>query len=93
MENILRNVSKDYYENKLSDDEIAIKHKIRKKSVTVIAHRYPFESVVEQKQKMIIKVDPEDYELSIAILKTQGIETQEVTKQFELLEYYESSIK
>ena len=87
-----RKIAKDYHFTSLSDIEIGDKYGISEYRASRIAVQYPFQALIEPTFKALIKVDQKHYQAALLVLRDNGIFFTEVAENFELSEYYESSI-
>ena len=87
-----RKIAKDYQFTPLSNKEIGYKYGISGDRASNIAKEYPFQALIEQKPKAIFKVNKNHYQAALLVLRDNGIEAFEIAENFELSEYYESSI-
>lgn len=88
-----RNIARDFHLTSLTNKEISDKYDIGITTANNIARDFPYQSIYKEKPKTVIKIAVGDYQKAMIILQENGIETHEVAPSFELLEYYESSIK
>ena len=87
-----RKIAKDYQFTPLSNKEIGEKYGISESRAPGIAIQYPFQALIEPTAKALIKVDQKHYQAALLVLRDNGIEAFEIAENFELSEYYESSI-
>ncbi len=87
-----RKIAKDYQFASLSNKEIGEKYGISESRASRIAIQYPFQALIEPTSKALIKVDQKHYEAALLVLRDNGIFFTEVAENFELSEYYDSSI-
>ena len=92
LENKRRNIARDYKFTSLSNKEIGYKYGISGDRASNIAKEYPFQAIIEPNYKALIKVDQKHYQAALLVLRDNGIFFTELAENFELSEYYGSSI-
>jgi len=91
-ENTRKSIARDFHFTKMSTLDINKKYNIKPATVSRMATRYPREAVYIPQKYQLLKF-PEDQHLkAMDVLQEYGIDFEETTEHFELLESYESSI-
>ena len=88
-----KRISRDFHFSTMTVSQLAEYYKISESTAYKTSKQIPAAACYEEKPKMLIKIYPEDYEKVTILLDEAGIENFQVAPKFELLEYYESSIK
>ena len=88
-----RAIARDFHFTDLTSINIGEKYKVGHATAYKIAKEYPRESVYKPEKYQLLKFPEDQHRKAILILREHGIDYEETTEKFELLEYYESSIK
>jgi len=87
-----KSIARDFHFTKMSTKDIRNKYDISTAYSSKLSKEYPRESVYEPEKYQLLKFPESQHQKAILILREHGIDFEETTEHFELLESYESSI-
>jgi len=87
-----KSIARDFHFTNLTSINIGKKYKVGGATAYNMAKEYPRSAVYEPDKYQLLKFPESQHQKAILILREHGIDFEETTEHFELLESYESSI-
>ena len=87
-----KRIAKDYHLTSASNLDIANKYGVSPKSVPQIAFMFNSSTLKAPVNQLLLKIDEDDIEKAIRVLRSYDILSEKVAKEYQLYEFYESSI-
>ena len=87
-----KSIARDFHFTNLTSINIGEKYKVGHATAYKMAKEYPRSAVYKPEKYQLLKFPKDQHRKAILILREHGIDFEETTEHFELLESYESSI-